>query len=46
LHRNSAARSPLARSHHGADVVAEWEEPPVTFEEWRRARELAAFEAA
>jgi len=31
---------------HGADAVAEWQEPPVTFEQWRRARELAAHDAA
>ena len=30
----------------GAERVAEWQEPPVTFEEWKRARELAAHEAA
>jgi len=30
----------------GADAVAEWQEPPVTFTEWKRALELAAHEAA
>ena len=30
----------------GADSVAEWQEPPVSFPEWKRARELAAHEAA
>ncbi|MGQ0612890.1 MAG: hypothetical protein ACT4PV_04000 [Planctomycetaceae bacterium] len=33
-------------AEHGADAVAEWDEPPVSFEEWRRRRALAAFEAA
>lgn len=33
-------------SKFGADSVADWQEPPVTFEEWKRARELAAHEAA
>lgn len=31
---------------YGADVVAEWEEPPVTFEAWTRERALKAYEAA
>jgi len=30
----------------GADAVAEWQDPPVSFAEWKRARELAAHEAA
>ncbi len=33
-------------SEFGADAVAEWQDPPVTFREWKRARELAAHEAA
>lgn len=31
---------------YGPDAVADWEEPPVPFEQWRRERELKAFEAA
>lgn len=31
---------------YGADAVAEWTEPPVSFESWCRERELAAHEAA
>ncbi|MCK6458756.1 MAG: hypothetical protein L6Q95_02535 [Planctomycetes bacterium] len=30
----------------GADTVAEWQDPPVTFQEWKRERELSAHEAA
>ena len=30
----------------GAEAASEWIEPPVTFREWRRMRELAAHEAA
>lgn len=30
----------------GAEAAAEWQQPPVTFREWKRARELAAHEAA
>jgi len=30
----------------GPDTVADWQEPPVPFAEWKRARELAAHEAA
>jgi hypothetical protein len=30
----------------GADTVSEWQDPPVSFQEWKRARELAAHEAA
>lgn len=30
----------------GSDAVAEWQDPPVGFDEWKRARELAAHEAA
>jgi hypothetical protein len=30
----------------GADSAAEWQEPPVTFSEWKRNRELEAHEAA
>jgi hypothetical protein len=30
----------------GADTVAEWQDPPVSFTEWKRARELTAHEAA
>ncbi|MFI5403461.1 MAG: hypothetical protein ACHQ1G_11020 [Planctomycetota bacterium] len=33
-------------SEYGADAVADWQEPPVTFLEWKRARELTAHEAA
>jgi hypothetical protein len=33
-------------TEYGADMVAEWQEPPVTFEEWKRAKALAAHEAA
>lgn len=31
---------------YGADSVAEWQEPPVRFEEWRAERALSAHEAA
>ena len=31
---------------YGADVVSDWQDPPVTFTEWKRARELSAHEAA
>jgi len=31
---------------YGADAVAEWQDPPVTFHQWRLERELAAHEAA
>ncbi|MHC4549304.1 MAG: hypothetical protein ACYTEZ_11070 [Planctomycetota bacterium] len=30
----------------GPEAVSEWQDPPVTFAEWKRARELAAHEAA
>lgn len=30
----------------GADRVADWQDPPVTYSEWKRARELSAHEAA
>ena len=30
----------------GADAAADWVEPPVSFREWRRERELAAHCAA
>ncbi len=30
----------------GTDAVAEWQDPPVAFPEWKRSRELAAHEAA
>ena len=33
-------------SEFGAERVAEWSEAPVSFEEWKRARELEAHEAA
>jgi len=33
-------------SEYGADTVAEWQDPPVTFVEWKRQRALAAHEAA
>jgi hypothetical protein len=31
---------------YGADDVADWQDPPVTFAEWKRNRELSAHEAA
>lgn len=31
---------------YGADVVADWQDPPVRFAEWKAARELSAHEAA
>jgi hypothetical protein len=31
---------------HGADVVADWDEPPTSFEAWMRDRALKAHEAA
>jgi len=31
---------------YGADAVSEWEESPVSFEAWKRDRELSAHEAA
>jgi hypothetical protein len=33
-------------SEYGADAVSDWQEPPVTFAEWKRERELSAHEAA
>jgi len=30
----------------GPETVADWQDPPVTFEDWKRARKLAAHEAA
>lgn len=30
----------------GSDAVSEWQEAPVSFREWKRARELSAHEAA
>ncbi|MHC4956792.1 MAG: hypothetical protein ACYTGN_00355 [Planctomycetota bacterium] len=30
----------------GAEAVAEWNEPPISFLDWKRARELDAHEAA
>ena len=30
----------------GPDTVSEWQEAPVSFREWKRARELSAHEAA
>jgi len=31
---------------YGPDAVSEWQEPPVSYAEWKRKRELAAHEAA
>jgi len=31
---------------YGPDSVAEWRDPPVRFRDWKRARELEAYEAA
>ena len=31
---------------YGASVVADWQQPAVTFQDWKRVRELAAYEAA
>jgi len=31
---------------YGTEAIAEWQEPPVSFHEWKRVRELAAHEAA
>jgi hypothetical protein len=33
-------------AEYGASTVAEWEEPPVSFEDWLRIRSLAAHIAA
>ena len=30
----------------GSEAVSEWQESPVSFREWKRARELSAHEAA
>jgi len=33
-------------AEYGPDAVGDWSEPPVSFEQWRALRELAAHEAA
>ena len=30
----------------GSEAASEWQEAPVSFPEWKRARELGAYEAA